>query len=223
MRVVMIGATGLVGRALVQRLLKDGAEVDSIGRRSIGMTHARLREHLASGDDWPEIATGCPTDAAISALGTTWRAAGSESAFRAVDLDMVVAFAEAARFAGASRFVTVSATGANAASRNFYLSVKGKMEDALQPIGFDRIDILQPGLLRGNRGSARRLAERFGIALSPLTNLVMRGPLARFAAIDAAVVADAAAACLTCDQRGVYRHNNRSLHALASAHPSRFN
>lgn len=222
MRVVMIGATGLVGRALADRLIAGGVDVVVIGRRSLGRTHPNLREHLAAADHWPEIVRACPANVAISALGTTWRATGSQTAFRAVDLDMVVAFANAVRSAGGERFVTVSAIGANAASRNFYLRTKGEMEAALQRIGFDRLDMLQPGLLRGNRGGDRRLAERLGIALSPLTNLVMRGGLSRLAAIDAATVADAAAECLQRTDTGVSRHDNRSLQALASAHRSRF-
>ncbi len=145
------------------------------------------------------------------------RAAGSESGFKAVDLDSVVAFAAAARRAGARHMVTVSSVGADPESGNFYLRTKGEMEQALEAMAFDRLDILRPGLLRGPRGGNRRLGERIGIAVSPLVNLFLRGRLDRFAAIDADIVAAAAAAALRQAGAGVFVHENRSLRRLAAA------
>jgi uncharacterized protein YbjT (DUF2867 family) len=143
------------------------------------------------------------------------RAAGSEAGFRTVDLDTVVAFAAAVRRAGARHMVTVSSVGADAQSRNFYLRTKGEMEQALEAMGFDRLDILRPGLLRGERGADRRLGERIGILLSPAVNLVLRGRLDRFAAIDAGLVASAIEACLASAEPGIFRHDNRSIRRLA--------
>lgn len=145
------------------------------------------------------------------------RAAGSEAAFRAVDFDAVVAFAAAARRAGARHMLSVSSVGADAQSRNFYLRIKGEMERALEALGFDRLDIFRPGLLRGERGSDRRLGERLGIALSPVVNLALRGRLDRFAAIDAALVASAVHACLGREEPGTFRHENRDIRRLAGA------
>jgi uncharacterized protein YbjT (DUF2867 family) len=153
----------------------------------------------------------------VSALGTTMRAAGSQAAFAAVDLDSVVAFAEAARRAGARQMVTVSSVGADPRSRNFYLRIKGEMERALEDLGFDRLDIFRPGLLRGQRGGERRLGERVGIALSPLVNLALRGRLDRFAPIDAERVAAAIAACLGEAQPGTFRHDNRHIRELSAS------
>lgn len=214
MRIVLIGATGLVGSRLAGHLLDGGAEVHAIGRRASGRSHERWHEHVALAERWPELVAGVAADKAASALGTTWRAAGSEEAFRAVDLDIVVAFARTAREAGARAMLTVSSVGADPGSRNFYLRTKGEMERSLAAIGFDRLDILRPGLLRGPRGGERRLKERAAIALSPLSNLVMRGPLDRFAAIDAARVAEAAAVCLGNSEPGTHVHGNRALIAM---------
>jgi uncharacterized protein YbjT (DUF2867 family) len=170
---------------------------------------------VAPASEWPARVAGDAPDAAVSALGTTWRAAGSEAAFRAVDLDCVVAFAAAARRAGARHMVTVSSVGADASSGNFYLRTKGEMERALEALGFDRLDILRPGLLRGERAADRRLGERLGIAISPVVNLLLRGRLDRFAAINGDVVAAAAAACLDRTETGIFRHENREIRRLA--------
>jgi uncharacterized protein YbjT (DUF2867 family) len=171
---------------------------------------------VAPAPDWPALASGLAADAAVSALGTTMRAAGSEAAFRAVDLASVVDFAAAARRAGARHMVTVSSVGADASSANFYLRIKGEMERALEDLGFERLDILRPGLLRGERGAERRLGERVGIAISPVVNLFLRGRWDRFAAIDADLVAATIAACLGQGEAGIFRHHNREIRRLAA-------
>lgn len=213
--IVMIGTTGLVGAMLAERLLASGTEVHGVSRRASGRTGQRWHEHVAPVADWPAIVTRIGADQAVSALGTTIKAAGSMAAFRIVDVDTVVAFARAARDAGARHIVTVSSVGADPGSRNDYLAAKGDMERQCEAIGFDRLDILRPGLLRGCRGGERRLGERAAIMLSPLASLVLRGALDRFAAIDAGLVADAAAACLARREAGVFRHDNRAILALA--------
>jgi uncharacterized protein YbjT (DUF2867 family) len=218
MRVALIGGTGLVGSLLTARLLAAGHEVRLLQRRAAGGAGHPLRHvHVAPAADWPRLVRSIAADAAVSALGTTMRLAGSRAAFRTVDHDHVLAFAEAARASGARRFVTVSSTGADAGSRNFYLRTKGETDDALAALGFDRLDIFRPGLLRGPRGGERRLGERVGILLSPLVNLALRGPLERYAAIDAERVAAAIAAVLGERWGGVHVHENKEIRRLASA------
>jgi uncharacterized protein YbjT (DUF2867 family) len=216
MRVAMIGATGLVGALAAPRLLARGWTVETLVRRPGGIAAAGLSEHVAPPEQWPSILGSTKIDAAVSALGTTMRQAGSQPAFRAVDFDMAVAFARSAAAAGARRMVAVSSVGADPGSANFYLRTKGEMERALEEIGFDRLDILRPGLLRGERGGERRLGERVGIALSPLVNLFLRGSLDRLAAIDADLVAAAIAACLGRSEPGIFRHVNRDIRRLAA-------
>jgi uncharacterized protein YbjT (DUF2867 family) len=216
MRVAMIGATGLVGALAAPKLLARGCRVEALVRRPSGIAYAGWREHVAPAAEWPSILGSMAVDAAVSALGTTMRQAGSQPAFRAVDHDMVVAFAFAAAAAGAQRMVVVSSVGADTGSANFYLRTKGEMERALGEIGFERLDILRPGLLRGERGSERRLGERIGIALSPIANLFLRGSLDRFAAIDSDLVATAIAACLFSPEPGSFRHQNRDIRRLAA-------
>jgi len=214
MRVALIGATGLTGSALLPMLLEDGHEVEALVRRDALPPRLRLRVHVAEAREWPRIAARLGAEAAVSALGTTTRKAGSEAGFRAVDRDMVLAFARAAREAGARRFVTVSSVGADAESASFYLRLKAETDEALAALGFERLDIFRPGLLRGARGPDRRLGERVGIALSPLVNLALRGPLSRFAAIDADAVASAIARCLRQEEAGTFVHHNREIRRL---------
>ncbi|NUZ07161.1 NAD(P)H-binding protein [Schlegelella sp. ID0723] len=170
-RALIAGATGLVGRELVERLLADPA------CRSLTV----LVRRLDALPPRPKLALVELSDAALAslpalddvyvALGTTIAVAGSEAAFRAVDLDLVVAVARAARAAGATRLALVSAHGADTRSRIFYNRVKGEAEAAVRTLGFERVAIARPSLLLGHR-------ERLGQPPRPIERLAMRlGPL----------------------------------------------
>lgn len=210
MKLALIGATGLIGRQL-RPLLGQRHEVLVLGRRPSG---AAL-EKLGPMEAWPGLLDGERIDGAVSALGTTRKQAGSWERFAAVDRDAVLAFARAARAAGARHFLAVSSSGADPASRNGYLRLKGEVEGALADVGFERVDMVRPGLLLGQR-EERRVAEGIGQALSPVLNLLLRGPLDRFAGIDAGLVARAMAVLSERREPGLFRHGNREIRALAA-------
>ena len=210
MRIAMIGATGLIGRQLWP-LLEARHELLVLGRRPSGATC----EKLGRMDEWPALLAGERLDCAISTLGTTWKKTGSWEKFAAVDRDAVLAFARAAHAAGARHFLAVSSSGADPASRNAYLRLKGEVEEALGAIGFNRVDILRPGLLLGERPNDRRFLERLGILADPVTRLILRGSLERYAGIDAGLVARGMAALAEQSEPGLFRHHNREIRTLA--------
>lgn len=209
MRIAMIGATGLIGRQLWP-LLEARHELLVLGRRPSGARH----EKLGAMEEWPGLLAGERVEAAVSTLGSTRKAAGSWAAFEAVDRHAVLAFARAAREAGARQFLLVSSSGANAESRNDYLRLKGEVEGAVAALGFARVDILRPGLLLGERDEGR-VAEGIGKALAPVLNLLLQGPLDRYAAIDAGLVSRAMEMLAGREEPGRFVHGNREIRALA--------
>ncbi len=150
--VLVAGASGLVGREILQGLLADDsvAAVHSLGRRELPLQHPKLTQHIVDFKALPALPR---VDEAFIALGTTIKVAGSQEAFRAVDFDAVVAVAKAAKAAGATRLGVVSAMGANARSSVFYNRVKGDMEAALSGLGFDTLVFARPSLLIGDRAA----------------------------------------------------------------------
>ena len=106
-------------------------------------------------------------DIAFCCLGTTIKQAGSQEAFRAVDHDMVVAFAKRAREMGARHLIVLSAIGADPKSSVFYNRVKGEMEQSLRAQGWPQLTIARPSLLIGER-TEPRLAEQLAAPLSRL-------------------------------------------------------
>lgn len=174
---LLAGATGLVGRqALLQALAWPGLQaLHAVVRRPPAQPASEARLHWLQ-VDFKALPALPRADAALCALGTTIKVAGSQAAFRAVDFDAVLAFAQAARQAGARRLAVVSALGADARSSVFYNRVKGEAEAALQGLGFDTLVIARPSLLVGDRealGQPTRLGERLTLALTaPLSPLV---------------------------------------------------
>jgi uncharacterized protein YbjT (DUF2867 family) len=142
------------------------------------------------------------------------REAGSEQAFRAVDHDLVLEFARLAQNAGAGRFVLVSAVGADSASRNFYLRVKGETERALQAMNFPALDIMSPSVLLGTRRDLRPLELLAQGALWTL-NPLMLGPWSRWRGIAADTVAAAMLGVARGGRRGFRRHGYDAMCALA--------
>ena len=167
---LLAGASGLIGTELSrQALALPGLQaLHAVVRRTPAGAAGDPRLHWLP-VDFSRLGALPEADAAACALGTTIKVAGSQAAFRAVDFDAVIAFAQAARQAGVSRFAVVSALGADAASAVFYNRVKGEMEDALRGLGFSSLTIARPSLLAGDRaalGQPVRLGERLGLALT---------------------------------------------------------
>jgi uncharacterized protein YbjT (DUF2867 family) len=166
---LVAGATGLVGSALIDALLADSAvgKVHVLVRRKSAELGQRSGVHQHGVDYAAGIGALPPADDAFCCLGTTIKAAGSKTAFRAVDHDAVLAFARAARAAGATRLCVVSALGADARSAIFYNRVKGEMEAAIATLGFPCVVIVRPSLLLGDRealGQPARFGERAAMA-----------------------------------------------------------
>jgi uncharacterized protein YbjT (DUF2867 family) len=124
--------------------------------------------------------------------------------------------ARAAKAAGIEHLVLVSSVGADPRSSQFYLRVKGEVEEALAKLRFRRLDILRPGLLRGSRANDRRLAERLGIAVAPLTDLFMTGPRARFRSVPDVTVARAIIGLAKEKAMGRFIHEGEAI--LRAAH-----
>ncbi len=178
-RALLAGATGLVGRALLELLgqAPQYAQVHALLRRPAPWPpDPRLTLHQVDFDHLPPLPA---VDDVFIALGTTIKAAGSEAAFRRVDFDAVVNTARAARAAGAVRLMVVSALGADAASRVFYNRVKGEMQQAVVALGYPTVVIAQPSLLLGDRsglGQPARLGEALAQrVLAPVLPLLPAG------------------------------------------------
>lgn len=198
LKAAVAGATGLVGSRVLRRLLDDPAvaRVTAPTRRPLP-PHPKLDNPLLAdraGGEWPLTP---PLDEAYACLGTTRAKAGSDAAFRAVDLDLTASFARAVKAAGARRFGLVSSIGADARSRFLYPRTKGEAEAVASGLGFESTVVARPSFLLGDRAEFRP-AEKLLIPAFLLLGPLLSGPWAKYRAVDA----DAVAAALIAATRG---------------------
>ena len=187
---LVIGGTGLVGSELIKILLADDrfATVKLFGRRTTGLHHPKLQEHVINFDepgDWQHLVAG---DVAFSALGTTLKTAGSKKAQYKVDYTYQYEFAKAAAKNDVAVYVLVSSAMANEHSRLFYTRIKGELERDIKQLPFQSIHIMQPGMLVGARPESRT-GEQVGIKIIRFLNSI--GIAKKQKPIDAAKVAQA--------------------------------
>jgi len=156
--VLIIGASGQVGQAMLQLALQDSdiLKVVAPSRRPLP-AHAKLENPIVDFDKLPEDAVWWKADFVLCALGTTLRQAKSKAGFYRVDHDYVLAIAQLAYRAGTPTFGLVSSLGANPSSRIFYLRVKGETEQDITALGFDSLTIVRPSLLIAGPRSQRPL------------------------------------------------------------------
>jgi hypothetical protein len=189
---IMIGTSGLVGMQLLHQLLQNPGYdyVLSIGRRKLSLKHgkliqiegdmnmintwdldSKLSEKDLGGDNHgirEAMKEKTAEIHAFSALGTTIKQAGSKDNFIAIDHGMVLQYAHCTKKLGATKFLNVSALGADSESKIFYNQVKGKLEEDLKGIGFDYLGIFRPSLLLGNRSNFRLGEEIAMVMTKPL-------------------------------------------------------
>ena len=167
MKILILGATGLVGRSALELALARPTVTQVIAptRKSLPRS-SRLTNPVSEQLEplLPEvIAWG--VDAVICALGTTIGKAGSKEAFRQVDYELPILFAKAAHGSGTETFALVSAIGASVSSKFFYARTKGEVERDLKLVGFKSLTILRPSIIGGKREESR-FAEGIALGLS---------------------------------------------------------
>lgn len=170
---IVIGATGLVGMQLVKLLLRDTRfeNVKIFVRRSSGVVHGKLEEHVVDFDDidsWKKQLTG---DVLYSALGSTLRKAGSKEEQYKIDYTYQYKIAKIAANNDVKEYVLISAAGSHPDARVFYSRMKGELERDIQKLPFETIHIIRPGILTGIRPDARA-AERIGAGVMRLLSVI---------------------------------------------------
>ena len=209
---IVIGATGLTGRALLTQLCASAAygRVLAVVRRPVSLGLPRLETLVCDFESWADLPDGPAVLATLlrdrvidkrsaqlieaapvhgfCCLGTTIKVAGSQAAFRRVDFDYVVAFARAMQRLGAAHLGTVSALGASEKASIFYSLTKGQMERAVASAGVPSTHFVRPSLIDGNRHEVRS-GESLSIVAAKLLGPLLIGPLKTYRVVHADQIA----------------------------------
>lgn len=184
---LVLGATGLVGRTLVNILLQDRrySEVVCLVRKPLmanmfNDVNKKLKPVVIDFDNLQDYQGYFSVDHVYCCLGTTLKKAGSKQAFRRVDFEYVHVAAQLTRAQRAKSFVWISSVGANAKSRNFYLRVKGELENAIMRMSqLPNASAVRPSLLIGTRDESR-FAEDIAQKTAPFWQALLKGPLKKY-------------------------------------------
>lgn len=174
-RLLIVGATGLVGRIVLAKALSD-PRIETVAaptRRALP-NHPKLTNPLVDFAALPDDAEWWTADSVISTFGTTRGAAPSASAYRAIDHGYVLAVAKLALRHGAQCFALISSMGANAKSPLFYARIKGEIERDVAALGFASLTIVRPGFIGGDRRELRPGERLVSLVLGTLGPMLPR-------------------------------------------------
>lgn len=220
---LLAGASGFVGTRVLDALLEapEVARVLAVTRRPLGREHPHLANRIVQFDHLERQLAGLKCQVAFSCLGARLgERHGDEEAARRVDLGYTLAFARAAKAAGAARFVVLSAAGADVTAKSVYLRIKGDLEEKLTGLGFRALDILQPAIVLGwpREMGVGDLARQ---AVMPLVNPFLVGARAAHRGVPVATAAAAMLGTLRSGRLGPQRYTYAGICALARLKPRR--
>ena len=201
----IIGASGLIGSCIVDELLQTSDnKITLISRRVLGLSNSRIHEVIVDFTNQSALNEALKgVDAVFIAIGTTQKKMkGDLSAYRKVDYDIPVAVAQACVINNVPKLLMVSSAGADSSSSNFYLRIKGEVEQAIEKMPIQYIGIFQPSLLMGNRNEFR-LGERISQLIMPIFSFVIPS---KYKPIAAKSIAKAMIRKAIQDQKGVKRY-----------------
>lgn len=201
----VIGATGLIGSHLVSLLQKE-AKVETIRvvvRRPVSFSGPKLEVKLVNFSDEESFKLAIDgSDAVFVAIGTTQKKVkGDKDAYRSIDYDIPVNAARFCAETGCDKYLLVSSVGANSRSNNFYLELKGEVEEDVQQIPIRRICIFRPSLLLGHRNESRP-AEKMSQLVMPAFSFLLQGKLRKYKPVQASRIAAAMIRAAQSNEKG---------------------
>lgn len=215
----IIGSTGMIGSYVLELILKDSffSTVRLLVRRPQPKTHSKIEVRLVDFNDAESFKLALEeTDTIFSCIGTTQKKVkGDKNLYRKIDFDIPLKAARFGKEAGCEKFILVSSVGADADSRNFYLHLKGELENAINIIGIESVDIMQPSVLFGDRKENRPSEKVLQVAMKMLSG-IFAGPLKKYKAIHGKTVAAAMLNAAKKNRKGLRRYTYSEIKQLAN-------
>jgi uncharacterized protein YbjT (DUF2867 family) len=196
---IIAGSTGLVGTKILSYLSDHNHKPIALARSSIKELPSNAQELIIDYDSLLTEGSLPSCDHVFVCLGTTIKIAKSKENFKIVDLDYPLAVAQKALDSGAKKLTLISSVGADSKSKNFYLRIKGELEDAILELGFESVNIFRPSFLIGQGGRHRAILEKILMKVAKIFDIFCIGSARKYRSIDAQVLAKKMASTLDAD------------------------
>ncbi|MDC1108807.1 NAD(P)H-binding protein [Flavobacteriaceae bacterium] len=158
-QVTLFGATGLIGSYLLEFLLKDSDIhlINVVGRNPFHLEHDKINNIVIDFEDVSSISNSVTgSEAVFVSIGTTMsKVNGDKIKYKSVDFDIIFNIANACKQKNINQFIYVSSLGANPNSSNFYLRLKGEIDEAVAKLNLNSTYIFRPSILLGKRNESR--------------------------------------------------------------------
>jgi uncharacterized protein YbjT (DUF2867 family) len=158
-QVTLFGATGLIGGYLLEFLLKDSDIhlINLVGRKPFHLQHDKINNIIIDFQDFSSISNSISgSEVVFVSIGTTMsKVNGDKLKYKSIDFDIVFNIAKACKQENISQFVYVSSLGANPNSSNFYLRLKGEIDEAVAKLNLNSTSVFRPSVLLGKRNDSR--------------------------------------------------------------------
>ncbi len=216
MDVVLLGASGLIGGELLKLLLEDSAfhKVKIVVRKKLPINHSKLEQIIADFSTIEDHQEELKVDVVFSCLGNTKKKTPDLKEYYHIDHDYPLLVAKLAKDQGVNSFHIVSSLGANPSSSNFYLKMKGEIEDDISKIGFKDFHIYRPSLLTGDR-KEKRILENAGEVIMKIIDPLLIGLLKKYRSISGKTVASAMHKQSLIDSTGIFIYPSDKIKELA--------
>jgi len=186
---IIAGSTGLVGSNILRFLSENNHNTIALLRSPIKQLPSNTEELIIDFDSLLNEGSLPSCDHVFICLGTTIKIAKSKDNFKKVDLDYSLAVARKALDSGAKKLTLISSVGADSKSKNFYLRIKGELEDAILDLGFESVNIFRPSFLIGKGGRHRANSEKIFMKAAKIIDIFCIGSARKYRSIDAQIIA----------------------------------
>lgn len=189
---IILGATGLTGSILLEKLLEDDRyeSIKLFGRREIDGLPPKVHQYVGDLLVLEDFKNDFTADEVYCCIGTTAKKKTDKQRYKEIDFGIPVAAAKLAKANGISTYIAVSALGANPKSSIFYNKIKGEMEQEVASENIKKTHIMQPSFIDGERDE-QRLGEKIGILVFQLIQPLFFGKLKKYRITQAKDLAEA--------------------------------
>ncbi len=187
---IILGATGLTGSILLEKLLNDDRykTIKLFSRKEIDGMPTKVKQFIGDILELENFKKDFIADEVFCCIGTTAKKTPDKELYKKIDFGIPVTAAKLSKEHNIPTFIVVSAIGANAESNIFYNKTKGEMEQEVLQQNISNTFILQPSIIGGNRNE-NRIGEKIGLVVFKLLQPLFLGKLKKYRITEAEDIA----------------------------------